>query len=78
MQFSLNKMSLILIFLGNVFGQSYNIGLHVPNTFDQQFDYGKPVIEPRFNSTCDEESLHAALLCEEKRLYLIEALKPCS
>ena len=54
------------IFLEKVFGQSDIVGLNQLKTSDKRLDYGKLDIEPKFNSTCDVESLHAALLCEER------------
>ena len=57
---------IFLIFFRNIFGLDANHGIFVANKFGMEIldeDFG--LIQPRFNASCDEDSLNSALECEE-------------
>ena len=56
---------ILLIFFREIFGLDANHGIFVANKFGMEGldgDFG--LIQPRFNASCDEDSLNSALECE--------------
>ena len=62
---------ILLIFFREIFGLDANNGLFVSNRFGMEIngmelvmdqDFG--LSQPRFNASCDEDSLNSALECE--------------
>ena len=83
----LTKMIFIfLIFFREIFGQNRlnaNSGIYTPNIFGgmevSEENFGS--VQPRFNASCDEWSLNAALECEAEfaislAIYIIISLTP--
>ena len=62
---------ILLIFFREIVGLNANHGMFVPNILGEMdvLDFG--FIQPRFNDSCDKDSLNAALECEAGFIFSV-------